>query len=108
MGSRIVATGRALPRTAVTNSDLARVMDTSDEWIRTRTGIARRYVMASGESLVDIAAAASKTALERAGWKSSLPRASYSCSRSKSLITCHKQTSYRGYRRPGLCSLSWQ
>ncbi len=67
MGSRIVAIGRALPRTAVTNSDLARVMDTSDEWIRTRTGIARRYVMASGESLVDIAAAASKTALERAG-----------------------------------------
>ncbi|HZZ07235.1 MAG TPA: beta-ketoacyl-ACP synthase III [Candidatus Binataceae bacterium] len=67
MGSRIVATGRALPRTAVTNSDLARVMDTSDEWIRSRTGIARRYVMASGESLVDIAAAASQTALERAG-----------------------------------------
>ena len=67
MGSRIVATGRALPRTAVTNSDLARVMDTSDEWIRTRTGIARRYVMASGESLVDIAAAASTIALERAG-----------------------------------------
>ena len=67
MGSRIVATGRALPRTAVTNNDLARVMDTSDEWIRSRTGIARRYVMASGESLVDIAAAASQTALERAG-----------------------------------------
>jgi 3-oxoacyl-[acyl-carrier-protein] synthase-3 len=67
MGSRIVATGRALPRTAVTNSDLTRVMDTSDDWIRTRTGIERRYVMASGESLVDIAAAASQTALERAG-----------------------------------------
>jgi 3-oxoacyl-[acyl-carrier-protein] synthase-3 len=67
MGSRIVATGRALPRTAVTNSELARVMDTSDEWIRSRTGIARRYVIASGESLVDIAAAASQTALERAG-----------------------------------------
>ena len=67
MGSRIVATGRALPRTAVTNSDLTRVMDTSDEWIRTRTGIERRYVMANGESLVDIAAAASQTALERAG-----------------------------------------
>jgi 3-oxoacyl-[acyl-carrier-protein] synthase III len=66
MGSRIVATGRALPRTAVTNNDLTRVMDTSDEWIRTRTGIERRYVMASGESLVDIAAAASQTALERA------------------------------------------
>jgi 3-oxoacyl-[acyl-carrier-protein] synthase III len=67
MGSRIVATGRALPRTAVTNSDLTRVMDTSDEWIRTRTGIERRYVMASGESLVDIATAASQSALERAG-----------------------------------------
>src|SRR3984893_4263071 len=67
MGSRLVATGRALPRTAVTNNDLARVMDTSDEWIRTRTGIERRYVMASGESLVDIAPAASQTALERAG-----------------------------------------
>src|ERR1700682_1346941 len=67
MGSRIVATGRALPRTAVTNNDLARVMDTSDKWIRSRTGIARRYVIASGESLVDIAAAASQTALERAG-----------------------------------------
>ena len=69
MGSRIVATGRALPRTAVTNHELERIVDTSDEWIRTRTGIARRYVMASGESLVDIAAAASPIALERAGLK---------------------------------------
>ena len=67
MGSRIVATGRALPRTSVTNQDLARRMDTSDEWVRTRTGISRRYVMSSGESLVDIAAAASQTALDRAG-----------------------------------------
>ena len=69
MGSRIVATGRALPRTSVSNHDLARVVDTSDEWVRTRTGIERRYVMASGESLVDIAAAASTTALARAGIK---------------------------------------
>ena len=44
-------------------------MDTSDEWVRTRTGIAQRYVMASGESLVDLAAAASRTALARAGIK---------------------------------------
>src|ERR1700732_4254465 len=71
MGSRIVATGRALPRTAVTTHKLERIVDTSDEWIRTRTGIARRYVMASGESLVDIAAAASTIALERAGLKTS-------------------------------------
>ena len=67
MGSRIVATGRALPRTAVTNQELARIVDTSDEWVRSRTGIGRRYVMSGGESLVDIAAAASTTALERAG-----------------------------------------
>jgi len=69
MGSRIVATGRALPRTSVTNHDLARIVDTSDEWVRTRTGIERRYVMATGESLVDIAAEASTTALARAGIK---------------------------------------
>jgi 3-oxoacyl-[acyl-carrier-protein] synthase III len=71
MGSRIVATGRALPRTAVTNHDLARIVDTSDDWVRTRTGIERRYVMASGESLVDIAAQASTIALGRAGIKGS-------------------------------------
>jgi 3-oxoacyl-[acyl-carrier-protein] synthase-3 len=42
-------------------------MDTSDEWVRSRTGIAQRYVMASGESLVDLAAEASRTALSRGG-----------------------------------------
>lgn len=67
MGSRIVATGRALPRTAVSNNDLARHMDTSDQWVRTRTGIVNRYVLSGGESLVDIAADASRIALERAG-----------------------------------------
>ncbi|HUY19770.1 MAG TPA: beta-ketoacyl-ACP synthase III [Candidatus Binataceae bacterium] len=67
MGSRIVGTGRALPRTLVTNHDLERRLDTSDEWVRTRTGIEQRYVMVSGESLVDIAAEASRTALSRAG-----------------------------------------
>ncbi|HZP45621.1 MAG TPA: beta-ketoacyl-ACP synthase III [Candidatus Binataceae bacterium] len=67
MGSRIVATGRATPRTRVTNHELARRMDTTDEWVRTRTGIEQRYVMSSGESLVDIAAEASRTALQRAG-----------------------------------------
>jgi 3-oxoacyl-[acyl-carrier-protein] synthase-3 len=71
MGSRIVATGRATPRTAVSNDDLSRRIDTSDEWIRTRTGIGARYLMRSGESLVDVAADASRTALERAGLKPS-------------------------------------
>ncbi len=67
MGSRIVGTGRALPRTLISNQDLERRLDTSDEWIRTRTGIAQRYVLVSGESLVDIAAEASRLALYRAG-----------------------------------------
>ncbi len=67
MGSRIVATGRATPRTVVANHDLCRLMNTSDEWIRTRTGIGQRYVMRTGESLLDVAAEASRIALERAG-----------------------------------------
>ena len=69
MGSRIVATGRAVPRTALTNNDLKRYMDTSDQWIRSRTGIGSRYAMRQGESLADIAIDASRTALERAGVK---------------------------------------
>jgi len=69
MGSRIVATGRALPRTAVSNHELQRFMDTSDDWIKSRTGISTRYTMRSGESLAELATAASRTALERAGLK---------------------------------------
>jgi 3-oxoacyl-[acyl-carrier-protein] synthase III len=69
MGSRIVSTGRATPRTCLSNYDLARHMDTSDEWVRSRTGIVQRYVMTSGESLVDLAADASRMALSRAGIK---------------------------------------
>ncbi len=67
MGSRIVATGRAVPRTALTNKDLERYMDTSDQWIRTRTGIGQRYAMRQGESLARIAIDASRIALDRAG-----------------------------------------
>jgi 3-oxoacyl-[acyl-carrier-protein] synthase-3 len=66
MGSRIVATGRATPRTLVNNKDLERRMDTSDEWVRSRTGIGQRHVLASGESLVEIAATAARSALDRA------------------------------------------
>jgi len=69
MGSRIVSTGRATPRTAMSNNDLSRAIDTSDEWIRTRTGIGSRFLMRSGESLVDVAADASRIAMERAGIK---------------------------------------
>ncbi|HJU09905.1 MAG TPA: beta-ketoacyl-ACP synthase 3, partial [Candidatus Binataceae bacterium] len=69
MGSRIVSTGRATPRTRLSNHDLARHMDTSDEWVRSRTGITERYIMMSGESLVEMAADASRIALNRAGIK---------------------------------------
>ncbi len=67
MGSRIVATGRALPRTSVTNHELERFMETSDEWIRSRTGIGCRYTLRSGEELAEIATEASRSALSRAG-----------------------------------------
>jgi 3-oxoacyl-[acyl-carrier-protein] synthase-3 len=71
MTSRIVATGRATPRTVINNHDLSRRMETTDEWVRTRTGIERRYVIATGESLIEIAAQAAETALARAGLKAS-------------------------------------
>jgi len=55
----------------MTNHDLALRVDTSDEWVRARTGIAQRYVMCRGESLVELAADASRAALARAGMKPS-------------------------------------
>ncbi|SRR5579875_44875 len=67
MGSRILSTGRAVPRTCVSNRDLEMRLDTSHEWICSRTGITQRYVLRSGESLVEIAAEASRQALQRAG-----------------------------------------
>jgi 3-oxoacyl-[acyl-carrier-protein] synthase III len=69
MGSRIVGTGRATPETVIANRDLERRMDTSDEWIRSRTGIAQRSVLRTGESLAEIAAVASRGALDKAGLK---------------------------------------
>jgi 3-oxoacyl-[acyl-carrier-protein] synthase III len=71
MASRIVSTGRAVPRTSMSNNDMSRAIDTSDEWIRTRTGIGSRFLMRSGESLVEIAAEASRIAMQRAGIKGS-------------------------------------
>ena len=69
MASRIVGTGRAVPATALSNKDLEGRLDTSDEWIKSRTGIGKRYVLRSGESLVEVAAQASRQALDRAGLK---------------------------------------
>jgi 3-oxoacyl-[acyl-carrier-protein] synthase-3 len=64
--SRIIATGSYLPARVVTNEELARTVDTSDEWIRTRTGIRSRHVAAEGELASDLALAASQRALRAA------------------------------------------
>jgi len=64
--SRIIATGSYLPARVVTNDELARTVDTSDEWIRTRTGIRSRHVAAEGELASDLALVASQRALQAA------------------------------------------
>jgi 3-oxoacyl-[acyl-carrier-protein] synthase-3 len=65
--SRIAGTGSHLPAKVLTNFDLEKMVDTSDEWIRTRTGIERRHVAAEGETTVDLAEVAARRALEAAG-----------------------------------------
>ncbi len=65
--SRIAGTGSYLPARVVTNKDLEKTMDTSDEWIRERTGIRRRHIVADDESTSDIAVHASARAMEAAG-----------------------------------------
>lgn len=66
MGLRIIGTGHAAPKKVVTNDDLSKLVDTSDEWIRERTGIERRH-FADGETNLDMAYAASFDALSQAG-----------------------------------------
>jgi len=65
--SRIAGTGSYLPKKIVTNQDLEKMVDTTDEWIRTRTGIERRHVAADGETTVDLAEHAARRALDAAG-----------------------------------------
>ena len=65
--ARMVSTGRFNPPKVVTNADLERVVDTSDEWIRTRTGIRERRVADKDTGAADMAAAAARVAMERAG-----------------------------------------
>jgi 3-oxoacyl-[acyl-carrier-protein] synthase-3 len=66
-GSRIAGLGHYQPARVVTNDDIARVVDTSDEWIRDRVGIATRRVAAPDESVADMAAAAAEKALASSG-----------------------------------------
>jgi 3-oxoacyl-[acyl-carrier-protein] synthase-3 len=63
----VAGLGSFLPRTVVTNQDLAAEIETDDEWIRTRTGIRQRHVIARGESTGDLAVEAARRALRSAG-----------------------------------------
>ncbi|HSQ82408.1 MAG TPA: beta-ketoacyl-ACP synthase III [Casimicrobiaceae bacterium] len=66
MHSRIAGTGRYLPARVLTNAELAQRVATSDEWIRSRTGIAQRHIAADGEQTSDLALAAAREALAAA------------------------------------------
>jgi 3-oxoacyl-[acyl-carrier-protein] synthase-3 len=63
----IRGSGSALPKRVVTNEELAKTVDTSDEWIRERTGITQRYIAGEGETTSTLATAAAKAALADAG-----------------------------------------
>ena len=63
--------GAYLPEKVLTNDDLARMVDTSDAWIRERTGIRERHIAGDGEKTSDLAAAASRAALDAAGMAAS-------------------------------------
>ena len=65
--SRIAGTGSYLPPRVVTNDDLAKRLDTSDEWIRERTGIRQRHIAEESQASSDLALEASRKALEAAG-----------------------------------------
>ncbi len=67
MYSRIAGTGSYLPEKILTNADLERLVDTSDEWIRSRTGIERRHVVVEGETTTDLAEHAARRAMQAAG-----------------------------------------
>jgi 3-oxoacyl-[acyl-carrier-protein] synthase-3 len=65
--SRIAGTGRYLPERVLTNADLEKMVDTTDEWIRTRTGIERRHIAAEDQATSDLAEHAARNAIAAAG-----------------------------------------
>ncbi len=65
--SRITGTGSYLPERIMTNADLEKIVDTTDQWIRERTGITQRHIAADGEYTVDLAEQAARRAMEMAG-----------------------------------------
>lgn len=69
MMTKIIGTGSAVPKQVVTNNDLAQLVDTSDEWIRTRTGIRERRIASSQSGTTALAIEAAEQALKNAGVK---------------------------------------
>ncbi|MBU5436174.1 beta-ketoacyl-ACP synthase III [Pseudoflavonifractor sp. MSJ-37] len=65
-GLRFCSTARCVPERIVTNDEMSRIVETSDEWIRSRTGIGQRH-FSRGETAVDLCVGAGRLALERAG-----------------------------------------
>ncbi len=65
--SRIIGTGGYLPEKILTNHDLENMVDTTDQWIRERTGIEERHVAADGETTCDLAEQAARKAMDAAG-----------------------------------------
>ncbi|WP_148862869.1 beta-ketoacyl-ACP synthase III [Marinobacter fonticola] len=65
--ARIIGTGSYLPQKVLTNKDMEKIVDTTDQWIRERTGIEQRHIAAADETAVDLAEQASLRAIEAAG-----------------------------------------
>lgn len=65
--SRIIGTGSYLPEKALSNTDLEKMVDTSDQWIRERTGIIKRHIAAADETTTDLAYNAAVNAIDAAG-----------------------------------------
>ncbi|NNE06463.1 MAG: ketoacyl-ACP synthase III [Xanthomonadales bacterium] len=65
--SKIIGTGSYLPERVLTNADLEKMVDTTDQWIRERTGIRQRHIAAPGETTGDMAFVAAQRAMEAAG-----------------------------------------
>lgn len=69
-GVKCLGVGKALPKYCMTNEEMSKIVDTSDEWITSRTGIKQRY-LSTGESTTDLAVEAAKEAIEKAHIKAS-------------------------------------
>ncbi|MFQ7035755.1 MAG: hypothetical protein ACLRTQ_08860 [Candidatus Borkfalkia sp.] len=95
MSFDILGTGSRVPRKVVTNDDLTEFLDTSDEWIYTRTGIRKRHVL-TDETLLDLAVGSAETGLEDAKL---LPRRSGSCWRRPCAETPSRPRSRSAWRK---------